>query len=368
VGRSKAAPADLSTQEVERPSGVPARVTEVVAAYDQMGERDLWPGFDPEDVPITIYDGSDTWLFRHPSPPGGFRVVPEADDAAVFRGRHEAIRANTSAELGDVTTAVIILEGRSDDGAEEPAGLLIHDAFHVFQRLRHPGWSGNEVELLIYPVEDSVALGLRRLETEALRTALSAAGEAERSVAVRRALQFRTERFARLPSGSVLYERGTELNEGLARYVEGLATGKEASQILAKAPYRPEDVRRRAYATGQALAHLLDTLATGWKKHLESDSTAVLDGVLRDAVADAGHEADRVDVRPNGKARRAALASAGADARDLQRRRRDRLDDFLGREGWSVEVTAPDALPLWPANFDPLNVFRVDGRRVLHDR
>lgn len=35
---------------------------------------------------------------------------------------------------------------------------------------------------------------------------------------------------------------------------------------------------------------------------------------------------------------------------------------------WSVEIVAPDSLPLWPANFDPLNFFRVDGRRVLHDR
>lgn len=152
-----AAPTDLTTQQVDRAGGVPARVTEVAAAYDRMGGRNLWPGFDPEDVPIAIYDGTDTWLFRHPSPPGGFRDVPEADDAAVFRGRHEAIRANTSAELGHVTTVVIILEGRSDDG-----------------------------------VEDSVALGLRRLETEALRTALSASGEAERSVAARRALELRT--------------------------------------------------------------------------------------------------------------------------------------------------------------------------------
>lgn len=362
------APADLTTQQVDRPGGVPARVTEVVAAYDRMGRRNLWPSFDPGTVPIAIYDGEDTWLFRHPSPPVGFRAVPEADDAVVFCGRHEAIRANTSTELGEATTAVMILEGRADGGVEALGGLLIHEAFHVFQRLRHPSWSGNEVELLVYPVGDSVALGLRRLETEALRTALSASGEAERSVAARRALELRTERFARLLSGSVVYERGTELNEGLARYVEGLAAGEETSEILAEAPYPPEDVRRRAYATGQALAHLLDALAAGWKRHLERDSTAVLDGLLRDAVADAGHEADRADVRANEEARRAALASAGADARDLERRRRERIDDFLDREGWSVEIVAPDSLPLWPANFDPLNIFRVDGRRVLHDR
>lgn len=109
-----------------------------MASYGRMGEGDLWPGLDPGTVPIAIYDGTDTWLFRHPSPPEGFRPVPEADDAAVSRGRHEAIRANTSTELGEATTAVMILEGKADEGVEALAGLLIHEAFHVFQRLRHP--------------------------------------------------------------------------------------------------------------------------------------------------------------------------------------------------------------------------------------
>lgn len=361
-------PAAKAEARKERPDSIPARVAEVMASYGRMGEGYLWPGFEPGTVPIAIYDGEDTWLFRHPSPPVGFRAVPGTDEASVFRGRHEAIRANTSTELGEATTAVMILEGRADESARELAGLLVHEAFHVFQRLRHPGWSGNEVELLVYPVEDSVALGLRRLENEALRSALSAGGKSGRSAAARRALRLREERFARLPSGSVAYERGTELNEGLARYVEGLATGEAGSEILAESSFPPEDVRRRAYATGQALARLLDDLATGWKRRLESDSTAVLDELLRDAVGDAGLEADIADVRPDVEARRSAVATGGEDVRDLQRRRRDRLDDFLGREGWSVEVTAPDALPLWPANFDPLNVFRVDGRRVLHDR
>lgn len=363
-----ASPSALRAQEARRSGGVPPRVSEIIAAYDRMGERDLWPGFDPGAVPVAIYDGTDTWLYRHPPPPEGFRTVTGTPGAVVFRGRHEAIRANTSTEIGEATTATMILEGHEDEGTEELAGLLIHEAFHVFQRLHHPGWSGNEVELLVYPVEDSVALGLRRLETRALRSALAAAAEPERRGAARRALRFREERFARLPSGSVAYERGTELNEGLARYVERLATVEAAAQVLTEPSFPPEEVRRRAYGTGEALARLLDALATGWKSRLESDSTAVLDELLREAVADVDREAEVSDVRPDPQALRTALAGAGADVRDLQDRRRERMDDFLARDGRSVELTAPDSLPLWPAGFDPLNVFRVDGRRVLHDR
>ena len=46
---------------------------EVVAAFDRLKKRDLWPGFRPDPIPLAIYDGRRTWLVRHPSPPNEFR-------------------------------------------------------------------------------------------------------------------------------------------------------------------------------------------------------------------------------------------------------------------------------------------------------
>ena len=34
--------------------------------------RSFWPGYDPLAIPLAVYDGERTFLFRHPSPPEGF--------------------------------------------------------------------------------------------------------------------------------------------------------------------------------------------------------------------------------------------------------------------------------------------------------
>lgn len=65
----------------------------LLAEFDRQAAKALWPGFDPRRTPLAIYDGRVTWLVRHPSPPG-------------VDARHLA-------------------------------GVMIHEAFHVFQRARH---------------------------------------------------------------------------------------------------------------------------------------------------------------------------------------------------------------------------------------
>ena len=45
----------------------------------------FWPGYDPIAVPLAIYDGTTTFLFRHRAPPEGFVVflpLPEMAAAA----------------------------------------------------------------------------------------------------------------------------------------------------------------------------------------------------------------------------------------------------------------------------------------------
>jgi len=223
------------------------------------------------------------------------------------------------------------------------------------------------VALLTYPMTDSAALGLRRLETRRLRDALRAGTAEERRTLARSALAVRRERFDRLPRDATEYERDTELNEGLARYVERRAVGNGHRPVFESMAFPPEKLRQRAYATGQALALLLDDALPGWKGRLAADTGASLDGLLGDALTGV-RAPPPAATRPETVERRSALARAGRDIRELERSRRERLSEFLERPGWAVEFVAAEGAALWPQKFDPLNLLKIDEGRVLHSR
>jgi len=137
------------------------------------GQRMLWPGFDPLTIPLAVYTGERTYLFRHPSPPEGFSAVA-GTQPGIFacQGRHPAVTANSSAEIGGTVTATLLADGpRANRSPGDLAATAIHEAFHVYQRRRHPGWSGNEGDVFLYPTDDARLLGLRRLESAAWRRA-----------------------------------------------------------------------------------------------------------------------------------------------------------------------------------------------------
>lgn len=124
----------------------------VVTEADRLAEAELWPGFDPTTTAVAIYTGEATLLFRHPAPPDGFEELAGHPGTWTYPGRHPAMVANTSTDLGGVQTATIILEaGARSVGSA--GGLLTHELFHVFQRERHPEWSVNEAALFTYPVD-----------------------------------------------------------------------------------------------------------------------------------------------------------------------------------------------------------------------
>jgi hypothetical protein len=330
----------------------------------------LWPGFDPRSVPLAVYDGERTYLFRHPSPPDGFMRLPGADaGTAVMTGRHERVTANSSAEIGGVLTATVLLGPASDRRTlRDVAALTIHEAFHLFQRLRHPGWSGNEVELFTYPTDSVGLLAYRRLETAALRRALDAPDAKGASCHARDALEIRRKRYAGMDSSYAAYERGTELNEGLATYVEQRSLRNVKSDLPA-ADFPAASIRQRAYATGAALATLLDRLAPDWRATFEANDRETLDGALSRAIepgqrcavgADAGAAA--------GEALGAATVQAQSDIAALRSDRERLRTAFEQRAGWRLIVETGSGEPLWPQRFDPLNVERVDATHILHSR
>ncbi len=336
---------------------------EIVAEFDRIASDSLWPGFQPGAVPLAIYDGELTWLFRHPSPPEPFRSYEAAEeDVWVMEGQHEAVRANSHTEIGRVETAALLADPSDGHSPAALGAVLIHESFHVYQADHHPDWHGNEVELFLYPFEAADPLALRRLETEALRRSLAAAASDEQLCWAALAIELRVERFGLIPEGAASYERGTELNEGLANYVELVAAGQSWSSLFPAGGFAADEIRDRAYTSGTSFALNLDRLYSGWRLSLE-DETRPLDELLRQAV----NERSPASCEFSGAERREAAERAAADVALLERARRESRSRFLSQPGWKIVVVAGDE-PLWPQAFDPLNVQRVGEGEVLHTR
>lgn len=333
----------------------------VIAEADRMAARDLWPGFDPRTIPVAVFDGKRTFLFRHPMPPPGFSALPGNPQVLVMQGRAEEITANSSAMIGGLQTATLM---PSSPGTQlrSRAGVLTHEAFHVFQREHHKGWSANEAELFTYPFSDTVQIALQREELEALRRALIAK-RGTGACWAKIAMDIRARRLAMLPQGAAQYERMTELNEGLATYVEKRAVGVADGKLLSGRRFAPDMVRSRAYESGVAIGRLLDRYGPNWRSTLESNDSTALDALLTNALSSA----------PRGSCgfsafERAKLgAESAADVAALVTRRDQARREFLGKSGWSLLIVSPDP-PLFPQGFDPLNVQVVTPGEVLHSR
>jgi len=331
------------------------------------GSQVLWPGFDPLAIPLAIYDGRQTWLFRHPAPPAGFApVAGSIPPARAWPGRYAAVTSNSSAEIGGRLTATLLADGpRGRQPAPELAAVAIHEAFHVYQRQKHPGWAGNEGDLLVYPVTNADLLAARRLESEALGRALANTEAAGAACWGRVALSYRRERFAAMDSAFVAYERLTELNEGLAAYIQLRAAGA-ATVTIPEGEFLPEAVRLRAYTIGPAWAILLDRLAPGWRASLEANVRQSLDGMLDAALSGPGAPASApcafTPVEVGGAKRDARIDAADVTAGWGKRQRA-----FETKEGWRVVIQSAPGHPLWPQGFDPLNIDRVDGG-LIHTR
>ncbi|HEX4497713.1 MAG TPA: hypothetical protein VIE43_18715 [Thermoanaerobaculia bacterium] len=334
--------------------------TAVLAEFDHLAVLPLWPRFDPRQIPVAIYDGERTILVRHPSPPAEFK--PDGD-LRVFPGRHEAMNANTAVDLGGVKTATLEVDPKAGRSARDWASILTHETFHVFQRQHHPTWEADEGELFLYPVNDASLLAARRLETEGFRRALAAADAREAACWTGQALKQRRERFGRMTPGAVGYERGTELNEGLANFVENLSLGKTQGPDLPALEYGAEAIRNRAYAIGYAEAALLGRFDPTWRQTLEDGKAPSLDELLAKTIA--GKPAAACAFPPAGIA--AAGERAKADVQQLDKSRRESLDAFLKRPGWRIEIVAA-AHPLSLHGFDPLNVSLVAKGEILHRR
>jgi hypothetical protein len=339
-----------------------AREVERIAAT-----RSFWPGFDPLAIPLAIYDGKSTWLFGHPNPPSDFQPSSISSiKSHVREGRHPAVTANSSADIGGIPTATLLVDGaRSADSARKLAATAIHEAFHVFQRKRHPDWQANEGDLFVYPVDDASLLALRRLESEALREALAAATPARAACLGRLTIDYRTKRFAAMDSAFSAYERGTELNEGLATYVELSALGRTTVEIPT-GEFTAVEVRLRGYTIGAGIAFLLDGIRPQWQHSLEAHDRQWLDEILAGALVGAAESPPEGCALPEARVAQ-IIDMARRDAGAVATSRVGRRKAFESARGWRVTVIVFAGQPLRARGFDPLNIERVNGG-LLHTR
>jgi hypothetical protein len=343
---------------ISAPSPAAADPLAIEDAVGRIAARSLWPGFEPATIPLAIFDGEKTYLFRHFKPPEGFEPVPGRARTSVYAGRFPAVTANTSVEIGGRTCATLMPATAAQE-TEEAAAVAIHEAFHVFQRKEHPAWSANEFDLLVYPFDDSEVLALRILETKALQRALEREGKTTCWASVAR--ETRRDRFREMPAEAAAYERRSELNEGLARYVQNQAAGQAPDTSTT---FLPEEMRARTYWTGSVLGAILDRLDPDWKKRLEEDDDKSLDTLLANAVAAKPPPAPCTFSVAE---KAAAKAAADAAVEQLRDRRRQRRSELLDGEGWTLVFEAPDK-PFQSAGFDPWNVLVMGGGEILHER
>ncbi|HEY2026695.1 MAG TPA: hypothetical protein VGG78_06770, partial [Gemmatimonadaceae bacterium] len=345
------------------PYGVDSALQRIVAGPT------LWPGFQPQLTPVAIYDGRATVLFRHPNPPSEFVSLSRERGVYARAGRDPLVTANTSVMLGGKPTATVMLDTTSALPAGDWAALTTHEIFHVFQRERHPSWVGNEADYFTYPLDDTTALALRRVETLALSRALGAGSRDSVRCWTRAAMVARAGRFDRIGAAAAAYERGPELNEGLATYVERRAAGHAIT--LAATDLPADQVRQRSYGVGAALAELLDRLREGWRDSLEhapESAHLTLDSLLAESVAPT-RSGTGGDGSCGASAAELALASSAAmtEVRSLREQRARERANFMDRPGWRLVVQA-GAKPLFLQRFDPLNVSLVSPTEILHRR
>lgn len=336
----------------------------ILHRLDLYGVDDFWPGFNAHRIPLAIFDGTNTCLFRHPSPPPDFHLVNErATDRYVFAGRHESVTANSSVELNGIMTATLMVDGSDNKTQDEWAAIAAHEKFHVFQGERHPEWSANEANLFVYPTENTGLLALRILETEALRRALAGNEKTGASWAFA-ALQLRRERFAQMDEDFSAYERGTEMKEGLAQYIQFLVNPETDAGKITAEPFAADAVRLRAYATGLAMARLLDRFHPEWKDALEADDSQSLGSLLGAALENRGP----APVHFSEEEKIVASQKAASLVDDLMRKRAEKRKQFENQSGWTLILEVKDSNRLWPQGFDPVNVLRLSEVEILHSR
>lgn len=347
----------------------PPDVFSLLGSIDDAAARRVWPGFSLSDLPIALFDGTQTLLLRHPSPPGEFVPLEGHPGVLTLKGRHPAVASNSTVDLNGVRTATIIATAATD--REGTLLAYAEEVFHVFWLKRHTNFRPNEMVRYAYPVKSVENLALRLAEDEALARAIDAddAGLAAQWAA--RALELRRERGRLSPPHDRAYETGLEMMEGTANYVARTLVGLTPANTATRLRQRrqAEQLRWRFYDSGTAICLLLDRLekvgpgsGPDWKARIDAEPDTTTEMLLETAVARTGVEPANFSAEE----RASFQATAAADIAELSARQANVRQGLLDRKG--ARIVIDTVHPFRVARFDPINLLVLDGGEVVHPR
>lgn len=271
-------------------------------------EGKAFDGWTPGSVAFVIVYPEEQWLFRSPGPLAGYDPRPfDSELGPVYRAPsltlHDGKRgpnspprffAHTSNFNGQVTFT-IAAPSVAPFPASDWATVFVHEYFHAFQMLDER-WKGDAPLLAperrqrlveLYLGDEAVRTTVDR-ELEVYATLLQALDQGARPDCaglpeLLNARRERAELLRRVDPVLPQVEQALERMEGTARYVEESAYGDSAFAEVVRSRERdwkaaPADIQlRRAlgssrgeyfYATGYALARLLDACNPTWKVEL----------------------------------------------------------------------------------------------------
>ena len=339
----------------------------VMKEHALIAENDLWPGFDPEQIPVAIYDSVNTWFFFSDQAPEGFRQAD--DDAGVFvsEGQYPLVRGNSVVRIGETWTATSVLSNYSRRTGEkytpkDMAGIIVHEQFHVFQRTKHPGWRQNDGVLLFYPEETKEALFLRRTEKEAFKRAVLSTDNKELAGWALTALDYRKKRLDMLPAPFGNYEKDLQHTEGLSDYIERIARGVDplnASNMTNG--IAPAGVRDLGYWEGRWIAMILDRLKPDWKNYLENNDTLYLEDILETALRNSTLKKQTFTPKEISQLR----LDANNDFDEWQLKKAGEIERYKSLPGYRIEISSITN-PLSIRIFEPLEIEILPENAVFH--
>lgn len=334
---------------------------DVIAAVDRAGEMELWPGFDVTAYPVAIFDGKRTFLVRHPSPPEDFRPADGHDAVWEYEGKHPAMRWNSTADIGGIQTATLLLTIEPGRSVDYEAHILYHEIFHLFSKPLHPSWRPNEMWRYSYPMSDGENYRQLLLEEEALARSVESESDEEAASWAAAALSIRRHRQASLSQEHLAYETALELQEGTAVYMGRSIIGIATDTERLREDRGPEGIRWRCYETGAAVAVILDRLLPAWKVELDARPDTTFVELLEKAVAEAGVSAasfsdqDLAAISTMAEAAIAKLASERAELYEVFNRRGKKVIVRLAKDSEYFEF----------GRFDPMAVEVLERGETL---
>jgi hypothetical protein len=342
-------------------------IREVMKEHAAIREINLWPGFDPEQIPVAVYDSTRTWLYFSELPPEVFRPVEDHAGVFVFEGQFPLVRGNSVVRFGETWTATSVLSNYSRRTNErytirDLAGIIVHEQFHVFQRTKHPRWRQNDGMLLFYPEETKEALFLRRIEKDAFKRAVLSTSEEEIAGWALTAMDYRKERLAMVPAPFGDYEQDLQRTEGLSDYIERISRGVDplnASNMTNG--IAPAGVRDLGYWEGRWIAMILDRLSPDWKITIENNDTLYLEEILESVIMDPPTTKKTFS---QGEIRQLRLDSDSVFD-DWQFKKAAEIESYKNLSGYRIEINSL-AKPLNIRIFEPLEIEILPEREVFH--